>query len=118
MRSRPDSADPRRFTEQRLFPTTAGGALSVCLAYPNTYPVAMANLGYQAVYRIFAQDPRIQCDRAYLPERPAAHLRSFEGERPLGDFDVLAFSISFETDYANVLSMLAAAGLPLRRAER
>ncbi len=45
-------------------------------------------------------------------------LRSFEADRPLGDFDVLAFSISFETDYVNVLSMLGAAGLPLRRAER
>ena len=41
-----------------------------------------------------------------------------EGGRPLADFDVLAFSISFETDYANVLAILAAAGLPLRSSER
>jgi len=94
--------------------------LSVCLAYPNTYPVAMANLGYQAVYRILGQDSRIRCDRAYLPERhpDARSLASLEERRPLGDFDVLAFSISFETDYSNVLSILDAAGLPLRRAVR
>jgi radical SAM superfamily enzyme YgiQ (UPF0313 family) len=79
----------------------------------------MANLGYQAVYRIFAEDPRVSCDRAYLPRGMGARgLRSLEGRRHLADFDILAFSISFETDYVNVLSVLAAAGLPLRRAAR
>ena len=82
----------------------------MCLVYPNTYPVAMANLGFQAVFRILSEDPRVACDRAFLPDGDAAGwprtLRSFEQERPVGDFDVVAFSISFETDYLNVLQCL------------
>ena len=98
------------------------GPLSVCLVYPNTYPVAMANLGFQAVYRLLSADPRVTVDRAYVPDgAPAAWprtLRSFEQERPLASFDVIAFSLSFETDYIHVLDVLRLAGLPLRRTAR
>jgi radical SAM superfamily enzyme YgiQ (UPF0313 family) len=90
--------------------------------YPNTYPVAMGNLGFQAVLRQLACDPRVTADRAYLPDGPRAgwprRLRSFERERPLADFDVVAFSVSFETDYVHVLDCLALAGITLRRRER
>ena len=108
--------------ERRLFATGPNGPLSVCLVYPNTYPVAMANLGFQAVYRLFAEDARVTADRAYLPDGARAEwprtLRSFEQGRPLADFDVVAFSISFETDYVHVLDCLRLAGLPLRRIDR
>jgi radical SAM superfamily enzyme YgiQ (UPF0313 family) len=115
---RRERAHAREFTEHHLFQPTPGGDLSVCLAYPNTYPVAMANLGFQAIYRIFAEDPRVSCDRAFMDATSARTLRSLAQDRPLADFDVLAFSISFETDYLNVLAMLDAAGLPLRRTAR
>ena len=69
-----------------------------------------------------APDPVCLVERAFLPEGPRSEwsrpIRSFEGDRPLGDFDVLAFSISFETDYLYVLDVLALAGLPLRRSAR
>jgi radical SAM superfamily enzyme YgiQ (UPF0313 family) len=82
----------------------------------------MANLGFQAVYRLLAEDPRVTADRAYLPDgtrEPAVRtLRSFEQERPLASFDVIAFSISFESDYVHVLDCLRLAGLPPLRAER
>src|SRR5215470_15517490 len=97
----------RLATERRLFAPRQGGRLAVCLVYPNTYPVAMANLGYQAVHRLLATDPRTTCERAFLPDGPPdgwpRPLRSLESERPVGDFDVVAFSISFETDYVHVL---------------
>src|SRR6202022_255769 len=48
----------------------------------------------------------------------AERLVSFERGRPLSDFDILAFSISFETDYLNVLSVLKMAGIPTRRCDR
>ena len=112
----------RLAAERRLFTPGPRGPLSVCLVYPNTYPVAMANLGFQAVLRLLAQDPRVTADRAYLPDGPRAswsrRLASFESERPLGDFDVVAFSISFESDYVHVLDVLERAGLPLRRTAR
>src|SRR5207247_1846503 len=61
-------------------------------------------------------------DRAFLPDGPRAEwprtLRSLEQDRPLGDFDVVAFSLSFEADYVHVLDCLALAGTPLWRRER
>jgi radical SAM superfamily enzyme YgiQ (UPF0313 family) len=112
----------RLAAERRLFSPGPNGPLSVCLVYPNTYPVGMANLGFQAVYRLLAEDPRVTADRAFLPDGPRPGwprtLRSLEQDRPLASFDVLAFSLSFETDYVHVLDCLTLAGLPWRRTER
>jgi radical SAM superfamily enzyme YgiQ (UPF0313 family) len=112
----------RLAAERRLFTPGPSGPLSICLVYPSTYPVGMANLGFQAVYRLLATDPRVTVDRAFLPDGPRAGwprvLRSFEQDRPVADFDVVAFSISFEADYVHVLDCLALAGLPLYRTER
>src|SRR6266436_8931820 len=117
----PHPAD-RRAAERRLFRPGPSGPLSVCLVYPNTYAVAMANLGFQAVYRLLAEDPRVTADRAFLPDGDRdtwpRGLRSLEQDRPLTSFDVIAFSISFETDYVHVLDCLALAGLPLRASDR
>src|SRR5713101_2134554 len=118
--------DDRRVTrlaaERRLFAASANGPLSVCLVYPNTYPVGMANLGFQAVLKLLAEEPRVTCDRAFLPDGERAAwprtLRSFERDRPVGDFDVVAFSVSFEADYLNVLHCLRLAGIPRRSRER
>ena len=92
--------------------------LSVCLAYANTYPVGMANLGFQAIYGILARSG-VLVERAFLPdERPYDRVRSLESGRPLSSFDVVAFSISFETDYVHLLDVLRGAGLPLWRRDR
>lgn len=112
--------------EKVLFERHRGGDLRVCVVYPNVYRLGMANLGFQAVYHIFASDPRLAADRAFLPDPDErAQIRasgerivSFEGGAPLADFDIIAFSISFETDYLNVLTVLRMAGIPLSRAER
>src|SRR5262245_19474095 len=111
----------RSVDERRLFVPASDGPLRVCLVYPNVYAVGMANLGFQAVYRQLAVDPRVTVDRAFLPaERPprARRLRSLERGWPIGDFDIVAFSISFEADYVHVLDCLALAGIPLRRRDR
>src|SRR5947207_15908951 len=114
--------DDRLARERRLFDATPNGPLSVCLVYPNTYPVGMGNLGFQAVLRLLALDPRVTCERAFLPDGPRAGwprtLRSVEHDRPVRDFDVVAFSISFEVDYVHVLDCLALAGIPLWRNDR
>jgi radical SAM superfamily enzyme YgiQ (UPF0313 family) len=107
----------QRPVEKLLFKPNSSGRLSVCLAYPNEYRVAMANLGYQAVYRILATTPGVVCERVCLPvdgTRPA----SVESGRSPGDFDVLAFSLSFESDYPNIIRMLDAAGIPARTEQR
>ncbi len=116
----------RLAAETRLFSAGPDGESSVCLIYPNRYAVGMANLGFQAAYRIFSQDSHCRCERAFLPDpdeavalsRTRTPLASLENQRPLADFELLAFSVSFETDYLHILDILAAAHLPLLAAER
>jgi radical SAM superfamily enzyme YgiQ (UPF0313 family) len=119
-------AQERIARERVLFKRHPGGDIAACIVYPNIYPLAMANLGFQAIYRIFDAEPNVAADRAFLPdpdERQAMEARgemllSFEQGRALSDFDILAFSISFETDYLNVLAILDLAGIPASREER
>jgi radical SAM superfamily enzyme YgiQ (UPF0313 family) len=106
---------------------TPGGKqarLRIALVFPNTYYVGMSNLGFQLIYRLFVQHPEVRCERFFLPD-PVGHgpaqiggLRSIESGELLGAFDCIAFSLSFETDYLNVVSMLALSGIPVLRSER
>ena len=99
-----------------------GGRLRVALAFPNTYFVGMSNLGFQTVYRLFNELPDVVCERVFLPGRQELQarlssgtpLRTLESGTLVRDFDVLAFSVSFEWDYTNVVSMLRLAGVPVR----
>src|SRR5687768_6596571 len=103
-----------------------GGKLRVALAFPNTYFVGMSNLGFQTVYRLFNAETDIVCERVFLPPKTelaeqiasGTPLLTLESQTPVGDFDVVAFSVSFEWDYTNVLTLLRLAGLPLRAEAR
>ena len=103
-----------------------GDRLRVALAFPNTYWVGMSNLGYQTVYRLLNAQDDIVCERVFLPpkqelaELSAAGipLLTLETQTPVSDFDVLAFSVSFEWDYVNILTLLRLAGVPSYAAER
>jgi radical SAM superfamily enzyme YgiQ (UPF0313 family) len=103
-----------------------GGRLRVALAFPNTYFVAMSNLGFQTMYKLFNAEEDIVCERVFLPPKSelAAQLANgtplltLESQTPVANFDVFAFSVSFEWDYTNVLSLLRLAGLPARAADR
>jgi radical SAM superfamily enzyme YgiQ (UPF0313 family) len=103
-----------------------GDRLRVALAFPNTYFVGMSNLGFQTVYRLFNSLDDVVCERVFLPPKQeleaqrnsGAPLITLESQTPVADFDVFAFSVSFEWDYTNVLTMLRLARLPVRAAER
>src|SRR5712671_827114 len=103
-----------------------GNRLRVALAFPNTYWVGMSNLGFQTIYRLFNAEDDIVCERFFLPpkqelaELSAAKtpLVTLESQTPVSDFDVVAFSVSFEWDYVNVLTLLRLAGIPAYAAER
>jgi radical SAM superfamily enzyme YgiQ (UPF0313 family) len=98
----------------------------VALAFPNTYWVGMSNLGFQTVYRLFNALDSVVCERVFLPpKQELAHylasgtpLLTLESQTPVADFDVMAFSVSFEWDYVNVLTLLRLAGLPRYASER
>jgi radical SAM superfamily enzyme YgiQ (UPF0313 family) len=103
-----------------------GGRLRVALAFPNTYFVGMSSLGYQTVYRLFNALDDVVCERVFLPPKQelqeqlasGSQLVTLESQTPVADFDVLAFSVSFEWDYTNVVSMLRLAKVPVRAAAR
>ena len=103
-----------------------GSRLRVALAFPNTYWVGMSNLGLQTVYRLFNAEPDIVCERFFLPPKQElaqlsaanAPLVTLESQTPVAEFDVVAFSVSFEWDYVNVLTMLRLAGIPRYAVER
>lgn len=103
-----------------------GGSLRVALCYPNTHSIGMANLGMHTMYELFNNIPEVVCERVFLPdkkelveyERSGTPLLSLESQRPVRDFDVVAFSISFETDYLNMAKMLRLSGIPVWSSER
>lgn len=112
--------------EEGVAPKRRGGKLTVCLVYPNRYAVAMSNLGFQAVHALLNAEPDILCERAFLPDpddlreyrRSGARLLSLESQEPLSSFDVIAFSVSFESDYLNIPVIFDLAGIPALAAER
>ena len=99
---------------------------TVCLAYPNYYRIGMANLGFQTVYKIFNELPSFLCERVFLPVSGnearfvsgAAGIFSLENQKSIAEFDILAFSISFENDYPNILKILDLAGIPMLAKDR
>ena len=103
-----------------------GGKISVALVYPNTYAVGMSNLGFQTIYRHLNAIPDVVCERVFAPDaedaeemrRSATPPFSLESRRPLTDFHLVGFSVTYEGDYINVLRLLAMAGIPLRAAAR
>jgi radical SAM superfamily enzyme YgiQ (UPF0313 family) len=103
-----------------------GGRLNCCLVYPNSYHAAMSNLGFQAVYAMMNAHPEVVCDRAFLPdreeldelERAGGTLLSLESQRPLSSFDLVAFSVSFESDYLNLPAVFRLSGIPPKASDR
>ena len=99
-----------------------GGRVSFALVYPNTYAVGMSNLGFQTIYRHLNELPGVVCERVFLPDpedvpeyqRTGTGPFSLESKRPLSDFDLVGFSITYEGDYINTVRLLRAAGIPLR----
>lgn len=103
-----------------------GARWPVALVYPHIYPVAMGNLGFQVIYRLLNEQPGLVCERAFLPgpqeweeyRRTRTPILTLESQRPLRDFGAVAFSISFEGDYPQILQILEAGQIPLLAAAR
>jgi radical SAM superfamily enzyme YgiQ (UPF0313 family) len=120
--ARGEPADPT--AEVGVVRKTHGGRLRVALAFPNTYFVGMSNLGLQTVYSLFNADDRVVCERVFLPPKQSLSagrrdpLVTIESGTLVRQFDVFAFSVSFEWDYTNVVTMLRLAGIEPRAARR
>ncbi|WP_251422660.1 radical SAM protein [Veillonella agrestimuris] len=98
----------------------------VAMVYPNTYFVGMSNLGLHIIYEEINLRPDSVCERIFLPEKKELDaydktkmpLMSVETQRPMHQFDVVAFDVTFEMDYFNIPLMLRHGRVPVMSADR
>ena len=112
--------------EQGYYVHPAGSRLSFALVYPNSYRVGMSNLGIHIIYDLLNKRRDTACERFFLPPRKSLEryrrtktaLMSLETQTPLHRFDIVAFALSFEMDYFNVLEILRLGKVALLSEER
>ncbi len=96
-----------------------GARTRTALVFPNVYHLGMSNLGFQLIWKAAHDHPQSAAERVFLPDADQDPTpQSLETGRRLRDFDVLAFALSYEQDYLNVLRMLDLGRVPRRRADR
>jgi radical SAM family uncharacterized protein len=107
-------------------PEHGPGIVSWLLTYPDTYEIGLPNQGLQILYEILNERDDAVAERAYAPwgdlegvmRRERIPLFSVDTHRAAGDFDVLAFNLSAELTYTNLLNCIDLAGVPVRAADR
>ena len=119
-------AEQKLAAEHGAIRKSRAGKTSVVLVYPNTYYVGMSNLGIQTIYAYLNARADVCCERAFWPDRELLPLHtktgtpvcSVESQTPIREFEIVAFSVSFENDYVNLLQILELSGIPLKADER
>ena len=107
-------------------PRHAPGKVSWLLAYPDTYEIGLPNQGLQILYEILNERDDAVAERTYAPwsdlealmRQRGVPLFSVDTHRAGGDFDLIAFNLSAELVFTNVLNMVDLASVPVRSAER
>ena len=107
-------------------PVHGPGIVSWLLTYPDTYEIGLPNQGLQILYEILNERPDAAAERAYAPWGDLEALMRSEGlplfsldtHRPAALFDVVAFNLSAELTYTNVLNCIDLAGVPVQGAQR
>jgi radical SAM family uncharacterized protein len=102
------------------------GRTKVAFVFPDIYDIGVSNLGLQILYDLVNQRLDALAERAYAPwvdmeeqmRLNGIPLYSLETKHPLAAFDLLGFSLPYETLYTNTLNLLDLAGIPVRSAER
>ena len=109
-----------------LRPEHGRGQVAWLLLYPDTYEIGLPNQGLQILYEILNERADAVAERAYAPwtdmeaamRAASVPLFSLESNLAAGAFDVLAFNLSAELTYTNVLNLVDLAGVPVRSAQR
>ncbi len=94
--------------------------------FPDTYEIGMSNLGFRILYGVLNQMPGVWCERVFTPwpdmeeelRKNGIPLYALESGDPVGDFDIIGFSVGYEMAYTAMLNMLDLSGLPLRAEAR
>ncbi|MGH9093540.1 MAG: TIGR03960 family B12-binding radical SAM protein, partial [Acidimicrobiales bacterium] len=103
-------------------PVARPGDVAWLLLYPDAYEIGLPNQGLQILYEIINERPDAVAERSYAPwtdmeaemRRRGLPLFSVDTHRPAGDFDLLAFNLSAELVYTNLLNCVDLAGVPVR----
>ena len=98
----------------------------VAIVYPNTYFVGMSNLGLHIIYEEINLRNDSVCERIFFPEKKELEaydktktpLMSVETQRPMHQFDVVAFDVTFEMDYFHIPLMLRHGRVPIMGKDR
>ena len=98
----------------------------MAIVFPDIYDIGVPNLGVAILYETINQREDTLCERAYLPwldmeeamRSNGIPLFTLESCRPLAEFDIIGFTLPYETLFTNVLNALDLCGLPLRSADR
>jgi len=96
------------------------------LAFPDVYEVGMSHLGMKILYGILNEREDCLCERVFAPwtdfesvlRKNDMNLFGLESKKPIREFDIIGFSLTYELGYTNVLNMLDLGGIPVRSAER
>ena len=94
--------------------------------FPDTYEIGMSNLGMKILYSLLNEESYIWCERCFAPwidmeklmKENDISLYTLESKDPLKDFDIIAFSLSYELSYSNVLNMLTLSDIPIYSKDR
>jgi radical SAM superfamily enzyme YgiQ (UPF0313 family) len=98
--------------------------MGIALCYPSPYHVGMSSLGFQTIYRELNGLTGIAAERAFLPDDVKAArdqhevLCTYESNRPVADFPIVAFSLAYELELAGLIHCLDLAGIPALASER
>ena len=98
----------------------------VAFCFPDTYEIGMSNVGMRILYGVMNQMEGVWCQRVFAPwgdmeQAMRTHslpLWALESQKPVKDFDMIAFTIGYEMCYTNILNMLDLAGVPLLARDR
>ncbi len=97
-----------------------------CFAFPDVYEVGMSHLGMQIIYNLLNQQEDVFCERVFAPwsdmetamRDRQIKLFTLEKKSPVGDMDILGFTLQYELSYTNILNMLNLAGIELYSKDR
>lgn len=100
--------------------------IKIALAFPDLYEVGMSHLGMKILYHLLNRREDLLAERVFTPwidleEKLRQHdipLCSIENQIPLYDFDILGFSLLYELNYSNILTILSLAGIPFKSQQR
>ena len=96
------------------------------LCFPDVYEIGMSHLGQRIVYNVLNERADTYCERVYAPwfdmeealRKSGLPIYSLETKTPIGEFDMVGFSLLYEMCYTNVLTVLDLAGIPLLARDR